>query len=237
MIVMPSIDLKDGMCVRLRKGDFNTVHKVAEDPIQTAKEYEADGAELLHIVDLDGALYGKGINGDIIKSIASETGLTIQLGGGLRDMESLKWADSIGVDRMVIGSAAAENPDFVLQAIKVYGDRIVVGIDAKDGIVRTSGWTESSGMDYLEFADKISKTGVKYIIYTDIEKDGMLSGPSLDNLKALSNAVKCEIIASGGISNIKDLAQVKQLGMYGAIVGKALYAGRIKLKEAIDKCR
>ncbi|NLM62179.1 MAG: 1-(5-phosphoribosyl)-5-[(5-phosphoribosylamino)methylideneamino]imidazole-4-carboxamide isomerase [Clostridiales bacterium] len=237
MIVIPSIDLKDGKCVRLRKGDFETVHKVAEDPVHTAKNYEAEGAQLLHIVDLDGALNGKGINGDIIQSIAYRTGLMIQLGGGLRNMDSLKWADSIGVNRMVIGSAAAEDPDFAAKAVEVFGDRIVVGIDAKDGIVRTSGWTKSSGMDYLEFARRISETGVKYIIYTDIDTDGMLSGPSIGNLKALQNAVDCEIIASGGISGIEDLIELKHLGVYGAIIGKALYAGLIDLKEAIDKCR
>lgn len=237
MVLIPSIDLKDGICVRLRKGDFNTVHKVAEDPIQTAWNYEAEGAEVLHVVDLDGALRGKGANGEIIKSITSQTRLLVQLGGGLRDMESLKWADGIGVGRMVIGSAAAEDPDFLARAVEEYGDRIVVGIDAKDGIVRTSGWTESTGMDYLDFARRISGAGVKYIIYTDIEKDGMLSGPSVENLKGLRDAVNCEIVASGGISGIEDLLEVKRIGVYGAIVGRALYAGRISLKEAIERCR
>jgi phosphoribosylformimino-5-aminoimidazole carboxamide ribotide isomerase len=237
MYVIPAIDLKNGMCVRLRKGDFETVHKVAEDPVQTAKTFEADGAEILHVVDLDGALDGQGKNRDIVSLIARETKLKIELGGGLRDMESLQIADSIGVARMVIGSAATTNPEFVAQAVSKYGDRIIIGIDAKDGIVRTSGWTESSGMDYLDFAVRMSQAGVKYIIFTDIDRDGMLSGPSVKMLDTLNRAVDCDIIASGGVSTIDDLIILKELGMYGAIVGKAIYTGNVHLAEAIERCQ
>ncbi|MGI6040189.1 MAG: 1-(5-phosphoribosyl)-5-[(5-phosphoribosylamino)methylideneamino]imidazole-4-carboxamide isomerase [Eubacteriales bacterium] len=237
MYVIPAIDLKNGMCVRLRKGDFETVHKVAEDPVQTAKTFEADGAEILHVVDLDGALDGQGKNRDIVSLIARETKLKIELGGGLRDMESLQIADSIGVARMVIGSAATTNPEFVAQAVSKYGDRIIIGIDAKDGIVRTSGWTESSGMDYLDFAVRMSQAGVKYIIFTDIDRDGMLSGPSVKILDTLKRAVDCDIIASGGVSTIDDLIILKELGMYGAIVGKAIYTGNVHLAEAIERCQ
>jgi phosphoribosylformimino-5-aminoimidazole carboxamide ribotide isomerase len=237
MYVIPAIDLKNGMCVRLRKGDFETVHKVAEDPVQTAKTFEADGAEILHVVDLDGALDGQGKNRDIVSLIARETKLKIELGGGLRDMESLQIADSIGVARMVIGSAATTNPEFVAQAVSKYRDRIIIGIDAKDGIVRTSGWTESSGMDYLDFAVRMSQAGVKYIIFTDIDRDGMLSGPSVKILDTLKRAVDCDIIASGGVSTIDDLIILKELGMYGAIVGKAIYTGNVHLAEAIERCQ
>ncbi|NLL34416.1 MAG: 1-(5-phosphoribosyl)-5-[(5-phosphoribosylamino)methylideneamino]imidazole-4-carboxamide isomerase [Clostridiales bacterium] len=237
MYVIPAIDLKNGMCVRLRKGDFETVHKVAEDPVQTAKTFEADGAEILHVVDLDGALDGQGKNRDIVSLIARETKLKIELGGGLRDMESLQIADSIGVARMVIGSAATTNPEFVAQAVSKYRDRIIIGIDAKDGIVRTSGWTESSGMDYLDFAVRMSQAGVKYIIFTDIDRDGMLSGPSVKMLDTLNRAVDCDIIASGGVSTIDDLIILKELGMYGAIVGKAIYTGNVHLAEAIERCQ
>jgi phosphoribosylformimino-5-aminoimidazole carboxamide ribotide isomerase len=237
MYVIPAIDLKNGMCVCLRKGDFETVHKVAEDPVQTAKTFEADGAEILHVVDLDGALDGQGKNRDIVSLIARETKLKIELGGGLRDMESLQIADSIGVARMVIGSAATTNPEFVAQAVSKYRDRIIIGIDAKDGIVRTSGWTESSGMDYLDFAVRMSQAGVKYIIFTDIDRDGMLSGPSVKMLDTLNRAVDCDIIASGGVSTIDDLIILKELGMYGAIVGKAIYTGNVHLAEAIERCQ
>lgn len=236
MVVIPSIDLKDGICVRLKKGDFDTVHKVAEDPVQTAKMFEADGAEILHVVDLDGALRGKGKNRAIINTIAEETNLQIQLGGGLRDMESLKIAESVGANRMVIGSAATTCPEFVAQAIEKYGDRIAVGIDAKDGIVRTSGWTESSGMDYLEFTIKMSELGVKHIIFTDIDRDGMLNGPSIKMLDTLNRTVNSDITASGGVSTLDDLLALKEIGMYGAIVGKAIYSGDIYLLEAIERC-
>ena len=152
-------------------------------------------------------------------------------------MESLQIADSIGVARMVIGSAATTNPEFVAQAVSKYGDRIIIGIDAKDGIVRTSGWTESSGMDYLDFAVRMSQAGVKYIIFTDIDRDGMLSGPSVKMLDTLNRAVDCDIIASGGVSTIDDLIILKELGMYGAIVGKAIYTGNVHLAEAIERCQ
>jgi phosphoribosylformimino-5-aminoimidazole carboxamide ribotide isomerase len=241
MYIIPSIDLKDGQCVRLRKGEFDTVHRVAEDALETARRFEADGAEFLHMVDLDGALRGDllrdGLNYDMVSKAADQTNLKIELGGGLRDMDSLKRADSMGVYRMVIGSAAVGNPDFVAEAVGLYGDRIAIGIDAKDGIVKTSGWVESSGVHYIDFAKQVESLGVKYIIFTDIDRDGMLSGPSLDSLKRLIDAVSCNIIASGGISSIDDLKAVKELGLYGAIVGKAVYTGDVSLKEAIAACK
>jgi len=237
MHVIPAIDLKDGSCVRLRKGDFGTVHKVADDALGTALRFESDGAEYLHVVDLDGALRGSGKNGEIIREISGRCGLKIELGGGLRTMEALKAADSMGVSRMVIGSAAVEDPAFLSEALKEYGERIAVGIDAEKGIVRTSGWIKSSRLDYYEFAKQVAKVGVKYIIFTDIDRDGMLSGPSLDSLERLCGLKGVNIIASGGISGIGDLLRIKEIGAYGAIVGKALYAGLINLKEAIAACK
>jgi phosphoribosylformimino-5-aminoimidazole carboxamide ribotide isomerase len=237
MYIIPSIDLKDGQCVRLRKGEFDTVHRVAEDALETARRFEADGAEFLHMVDLDGALRGDGKNYNMVSKAAAQTNLKIELGGGLRDMDSLKRADSMGVYRMVIGSAAVGNTDFVAEAVGLYGERIAIGIDSKDGIVKTSGWVESSGVHYIDFAKQVESLGVKYIIFTDIDRDGMLSGPSMDCLKRLKNTVSCNIIASGGISSIDDLKAVKELGLYGAIVGKAVYTGDVRLKEAIAACR
>lgn len=237
MVILPAIDLKDGNCVRLEKGAFDTVHKVADDALLTAMGFAADGAEYLHMVDLDGALHGNGKNYDVVQKVASQCKLKIELGGGLRDMASLERTDAMGVHRMVIGSAAVGNPAFVAEAVRKYGDRIAIGIDAKDGMVRTSGWTENAGIYYLDFALEVVNLGVKYIIFTDIDKDGMLAGPSLEPLQKLRDAVTCEIIASGGISRIEDLLAVKSLGLYGAIVGKAIYTGDVSLREAIEACR
>jgi len=236
MLIIPAIDLKDGKCVRLKKGDFNTVHKVADDALETARQFETDGAEYLHVVDLDGALHGMGRNSDIIRAISAQCGLKIELGGGLRTMEALERADSFGVSRMVIGSAAVDDPDFMSAAVRKYGDRIAVGIDAQNGIVKTSGWVKSSGIDYYEFARRVEAIGVKYIIFTDIDKDGMLSGPAVESLARLCGLKSVNVIASGGISSVEDLLCVKKIGVYGAIVGKAIYTGHISLREAIEAC-
>jgi phosphoribosylformimino-5-aminoimidazole carboxamide ribotide isomerase len=237
MLVIPAIDLKDGKCVRLRKGEFDTAHEVAADALETARRFEEAGAEWLHVVDLDGALSGYEKNYSIVRTIAENCGLRIELGGGLRSMEALDRADSIGVSRMVIGSAAVEDPRFLAAAVDKYGSRIAVGIDAKNGLVRTSGWTKSSGIDYIGFAGLVAQTGVEYIIFTDIDRDGMLSGPPVDSLRKLREQTCCKVIASGGISSPGDLLCVKELGVYGAIVGKAVYAGHVDLKEAILICR
>lgn len=237
MLIIPAIDLKDGNCVRLKKGDFNTVHKVADNALETARKFESDGAEYLHVVDLDGALHGSGKNGDIIRAISAQCGLKIELGGGLRTMEALERADAFGVSRMVIGSAAVDDPEFLSAAVRNYGDRIAVGIDAQNGIVRTSGWVKSSGIGYYEFAKRIEALGVKYVIFTDIDRDGMLSGPAVESLARLCSLKSYNVIASGGISSVEDLLCVKEIGVYGAIVGKAIYTGHIDLKEAIEVCR
>ncbi len=234
MIILPAIDLKDGRCVRLLKGDFATVHQVAEDPLETAAVFKAAGAEFIHMVDLDGAKDGVRKNGTIVESVCKNSGLKVELGGGIRTMADLEAVFSLGVYRGVIGSAAVTDPDFVAEAAKKYGDRIAVGIDTLDGKVKTAGWVEDSGIDYLEFAKKMESLGVQNIIFTDIATDGALSGPSLDRLKALKEAVSCRITASGGVANIMDIAHLKELGMDGAIIGKAYYAGTIDLKAAIE---
>ena len=234
MIILPAIDLKDGKCVRLYKGDFATVHQVAEDPLETAKIFKEAGAEFIHMVDLDGAKDGVRKNGDIVKAVCENSGLKVELGGGIRNMSDLEAVFELGVYRGVIGSAAVTDPDFVEAAAKKYGDRVAVGIDTLDGKVKTSGWVEDSGLDYLEFAKKMEALGVQNIIFTDIATDGALSGPSLARLKALRETVSCKITASGGVANFMDIANLKHISMDGAIIGKAYYAGTIDLKEAIE---
>lgn len=233
MLIFPAIDLKDGKVVRLHKGRFDTVHQVADDPVETAKTFRAAGARYLHMVDLDGARDGIRKNSAIVKAAAA-VGLNIELGGGIRSMADLEAVFDLGVWRAVIGSAAVSDPGFVQEAVRKYGPgRVAVGIDAKDGLVRTSGWEKNAGLDYLEFAKQIESVGINYIIFTDIETDGMLSGPSFTRLEALQKAVSCSITASGGVSSNEDLRQLRDRGLYAAIVGKAWYAGAVDLAQAV----
>lgn len=233
MIILPAIDLKDGKCVRLYRGDFSTVHQVSDDPLRTAAEFRAAGAEFIHMVDLDGARDGVRKNGGIVRAVCERSGLKVELGGGIRTMEDLEAVFALGVYRGVIGSAAVTNPDFVEKAAERYGDRVAVGIDALDGKVKTAGWIEDSGLSYLEFAKKMEVLGVQSIIFTDISTDGALSGPSLERLRALRETVSCKITASGGVSCIQDVADLLRISMDGAIIGKAYYAGTIDLKAAV----
>lgn len=233
MILLPAIDLKDGRCVRLYKGDFDTVHQVAADPAEVARAFFAAGARMIHMVDLDGALHGKRANGGIIRQVAAATEARIELGGGLRTMADLRAAEDLGVYRFVIGSAAVTDPDFVAEAVQTYGPRIAVGVDARDGRVRTHGWTEDAGVDALEFAGRMERLGVRTLIFTDIDTDGTLQGPPLRALGALRGAVGCGIVASGGVTNLEDIRALRALGVDGAIIGKAYYAGTIDLAEAV----
>ena len=233
MLIFPAIDLKDGKVVRLVKGDFQTVHQVAEDPVATARTFYEAGARFLHMVDLDGAKDGKRKNGDIVRSAAS-VGLRIELGGGIRTMEDLDEVFAMGVWRAVIGSAAVSNPGLVAEAVAKYGaEHIAVGIDTKDGMVRTAGWVENAGLDYIDFAKSMESIGIKYIIFTDIDTDGMLSGPSCQRLEALQKAVGCSVTASGGVSCNDDIRLLRDMGLYAAIIGKAWYAGAIDLSGAV----
>ena len=233
MIILPAIDLKDGKVVRLYKGDFDTVHQVADDPLATARAFWDAGARQIHMVDLDGAKDGVRQNGAIVAQVA-RTGLKVELGGGIRTLADLEAVFDLGVYRAVIGSAAVGHPEFVAQAVERFGaDRIAVGIDARDGRVRTAGWVEDSGLDYLEFARNMEQIGVKHIIFTDIDTDGTLQGPALDSLKKLIGAVSCRITASGGVSCNQDIRNLNALGAWGAIIGKAYYAGTIDLAQAV----
>lgn len=233
MIIEPAIDLKNQQCVRLKKGDFDTVHQVAEDPIATARAFRAAGARWIHMVDLDGARSGERINAPIVAAVAQLPDIRVELGGGLRTMEDLRAADRSGVYRLCIGSAAVSDPDFVRSAVRRYGERIAVGIDALEGTVRVSGWEQDSGLDCLSFAREMESIGVRTIVFTDISTDGMLSGPSFTWLERLQQSVSCRIIASGGVAQLNDILALRDMGLYGAIIGKAYYADTIDLAQAI----
>lgn len=232
MIILPAIDLKDGKVVRLYKGEFDTVHQVADDPVATARAFHDAGARYIHMVDLDGAKDGVRKNADIVRAVAQSVGLKVELGGGIRSMTDLEEVFSLGVYRAVIGSAAVSHPEFVKEAVARYGERIAVGIDTKNGKVKTAGWVEDSGLDYLEFARQMQSIGVKTIIFTDIDTDGTLQGPAFEKLAALQQSVDCNIIASGGVSNNEDIQKLAGMELYGAIIGKAYYAGTIDLAQA-----
>ena len=233
MKILPAIDLKDGQCVRLKRGDYGTAHKVAEDAVQTAKGFLAAGAELVHMVDLDGAKDGSHANYDVVKRVIAETGAKVELGGGIRAMADVDAVLALGVSRVIIGSAAVKNPQFVKEAAAKYGEKIAVGIDALSGTVRTEGWLKDSGEDFLGFSKRMESYGVGTIIFTDIDKDGMLEGPNFEQLSMLRNAVSCAIVASGGVTTLEDIAKLRDAGIDAAIAGKAVYTGALDLAAAI----
>lgn len=236
MIILPAIDLKDGQCVRLRKGEFNTAHQVASNALDTAKAFQSAGAKWIHMVDLDGARDGRRQNFPIIDAVIRQSGLKVELGGGLRSEPDLITAVGAGAARAVIGSAAVTNPALVDYALRWCPEQAAIGIDSLDGRVRTAGWEEDSGLSYLDFARSMADKGVRVIIFTDIATDGMLSGPSFDKLTELQKAVpSCKIIASGGVTTLEDVKQLRDMGLYGAIVGKAYYAGTLDLAQAIEE--
>lgn len=232
MIVIPAIDLLNGKCVRLYQGDFNQTEQVADDPFNQLDRFINDGAEIVHIVDLDGARDQTKRQYELIKQLCERATVPIQIGGGIRSIETVEQLIEAGASRLVIGTAALENLAFLKEAVKKYPDQIVVGIDAKNEKVATHGWETVSSIDYIEFAKKIESLGVKTIVFTDISKDGTMSGPNLDQLNKLNQAVNCKIVASGGISQYDDLIAVANLGIEEAIVGKAIYQEKITLKGA-----
>ncbi len=235
MIIFPAIDLLGGKCVRLYKGDYNTAGEVAKSPFTTVEKFIYDGATHLHTVDLDGAKNGESakINRKVIYEICKNYNIFVELGGGLRTMDDLSEAEACGVDRFILGSAATDL-NFLSSAVDKYGDKIAVGIDAKSGYVATSGWLEHTGLNYIDFAKQVEKIGVKTIIFTDIDKDGTLEGANYKMLSDLSDAVSCNITASGGIKNMDDIVRLKQMNLYGAICGKSIYSGSLNLGEAIN---
>lgn len=237
MIIFPAIDIMDGKPVRLLRGDFATAEQVAEDVLTTAKQFARVGCTWVHMVDLDGSLQKKPVNTDPILQVVEHTPLKVEVGGGIRIMEDIAFYLDRGVDRVILGSVALKNPELVRQAVDVYGDKIAVGIDAKHGMVATEGWTEDSQMDFIELAKAMEKMGVATIIYTDIGRDGTLSGPDVQGLDRLNKAVSCNVIASGGVTTITDILVMKDKKMYGTICGKCIYKKTLDLREAVGICK
>lgn len=234
MRIYPAIDIIDGACVRLVRGDYSKKTKFADDPCKVAKKWESDGGEFIHIVDLDGAKSGTMPNFELICRIAAAVNVPIEVGGGIRNMEAVEKYLGGGVERVIIGTSALNDPEFVDEAVRRFGGRIAVGIDAKDGMAAVNGWEEVSSVPAVELAKKMSGLGVKNIIYTDIATDGMLNGPNVAAMAEMVSAVPdVNIIASGGVTSAEDVAALRETGVEGAIIGKALYTGRITVAAAM----
>lgn len=234
MIIYPAIDLRGGRCVRLVQGDFEQTTEYSKNPMETALHWAECGASWLHLVDLDGARQEKNDNRSIICDIASRLSIPVQTGGGIRTMADIEELLSQGVARVILGTAAVQNPDFAAEAVSKYGDKIAVGIDAKDGYAAVSGWEAVSSWHAVDLALTLKKSGVRHIIYTDIATDGMLTGPNLSAMREMVLAFGSGIIASGGVGSIEDLQNLIPTGVSGAIVGKALYTGRVDLQKAVQ---
>ncbi len=234
MKIFPAIDLYDKKAVRLFKGDYAQMTVYSENPIEVARDFESKGAKFIHMVDLEGAKNGTTPNLDIVKDIAENTSLFVEIGGGIRSMETVKKYLDNGVGRVILGTSAVTDEAFLLEAVSAYGEKIAVGADVKDGYIAIKGWVEKSQYSLEEFLSKMEKIGVKTIICTDISKDGAMNGTNLELYKMLNEKYSLDIIASGGVSAIDDIYALKKMNMYGAIIGKAYYTGAIDLKEAIE---
>lgn len=237
MILFPAIDLYDGKAVRLYKGDYAQMTVYSNNPIEIARDFEAQGAKFVHLVDLEGAKDGTTPNLDIVKRIAKETSLFTEIGGGIRSMETVRAYLENGVDRVILGTAAVNDEAFLKEAIAAYGDRIAVGVDIKDGFVAIKGWTENSQYDCFDFCRKMVDLGVKYLICTDISKDGAMQGTNRELYRELSQKFSVNITASGGVSTLEDIRALRQMELYGAIIGKAYYSGAINLTEALEAAK
>ncbi len=234
MIIYPAIDIINGKCVRLQQGSYSDVTVFGDSPVDMARKWESLGAEYLHVVDLDGARSGKSENAEIIKQIAKTLKIPVQIGGGIRNLETIETYLSGGLSRVILGTSAVNNREMLVSALREYKSKIAVGIDAKDGKVAIHGWEKTSDFTAVEFAKEIESLGTKTIIYTDISRDGMLKGPNLQAMKEMADSVALDVIASGGVSRLTDIVDLKQTGVSGVIVGKALYTGNVNLKEAIE---
>lgn len=237
MRIFPAIDLYEGKAVRLLKGDYNALTVYSENPIEIAKDFEKQGATELHTVDLEGAKDGGTPNIEIIKSFVERTNLNIEVGGGIRSMETVKAYLDSGVARVILGTAAVTDEKFLKSAVEAYGDKIAVGADIKDGKIAIKGWVEKSQYDTFEFFEKLQKIGVSTVICTDISKDGAMQGTNRELYKELSEEFSVKIIASGGVSSLDDIKALSQMKLYGAIIGKAYYTGAIKISDALEAAK
>ena len=234
MVIYPAVDVKDGRCVRLVQGEFDKVTTYSDNPVEMALKWEKLGAQYLHIVDLDGARTGQAQNIAVISEMAVKLGIPVQLGGGIRTIEMIETILCKGIQRVILGTSAVKDPNLVERAVKTFENNVVIGIDAKDGMVAIEGWAKTSEFLATDFAKKMVELGAKTIIYTDISRDGMLLGPNLKAMEEMVKAVDVEIIASGGVSKLEDIRNLKQVGVAGVIVGKALYTGDVDLGKAIE---
>lgn len=237
MIIFPAIDIIDGKPVRLYKGDFSTAKQVAADALETAENFVKAGCQWIHMVDLDGSLKKEPVNADTFISVAKETSLKVELGGGIRTMKDIDFYINNNISRIILGSVALKNPDLVKEAVKEFGDAIAVGIDAKQGYVATEGWVEGSDVYFTDLAKKMEDMGVTTIIFTDIGRDGTLSGPNIEQLVEINNAVSCDITASGGVTSMGDILALRDKKLYGAICGKSIYEGTLQLRDAVEVCK
>ena len=237
MIIFPAIDLIGGAAVRLVMGDYGKKTVYSNSPLDVAKGFKEAGAEYLHAVDLDGAKNGGTPNFEVVKTLARESGLKVEIGGGVRDMQTVDKYFEVGVFRVILGSAAVKNPEFLKQAVAKYGDAIAVGVDIKDGNVAIHGWLENTDLECFEFCKRLEADGVSTVICTDISKDGMMKGTNLDLYRKLKDSVSMNIVASGGVSSIDDVKVLRKMDIYGAILGKAIYTGAVSLGEAIEKAK
>lgn len=237
MIILPAIDIIDQKPVRLYQGDYGKKEVVGESVLEIAKMFEKSHADYIHMVDLDGAKSGKKENAKLICEVAQSVSVPVEVGGGIRSMEDISFYLDNGVSRAILGTAAMHDDDLVKEAVAKYGEKIAVGIDCKNGYVCGSGWLEDSELYYTDFAKHMEELGVATIIFTDISKDGTLQGPNLEMLKELKEAVNMQITASGGIKDLSHIQALKDLGVYGAIAGKSIYANTLNLDEAIQLCK
>lgn len=233
MNIFPAIDLIDGCAVRLFKGDYGKKTVYSDDPAKVAEGFRAAGAEYIHIVDLDGARDGSNANIETVRRIVSESGLKAEIGGGIRTKEAIEKYLNLGVMRVILGTAAVTDEEFLVSSVREYGDKVAVGVDIKDGLVAIKGWTETSKLGCFEFCEKLEKLGVSTVICTDISKDGVMSGTNIELYRQLSEKFSMDIVASGGVSSIENVRTLASMNMYGAILGKALYTGAVDLSEAI----
>ena len=234
MILFPAIDIRGGKCVRLIQGDYNQEIIYNDSPTAMAKEWEEQGAAYIHVVDLDGAKTGDSLNKEAIQAIAGSVSIPVQVGGGIRSMEIIEAHIAAGVSRVIIGTAAIQDQQFLRDAVAKYGDKIAVSIDARNGFVATDGWTKTSDVKAVDLLKELETIGVKTVVYTDILKDGMLQGPNFVELEMMDRASSIDIIASGGVSTEEDIVQLRELNLYGAIIGKALYEGKLSLVKLLE---
>ena len=234
MILFPAIDIRGGKCVRLIQGDYSQEIIYNDSPTAMAKEWEKQGAEYIHVVDLDGAKTGDSLNKEAIQAIAGSVSIPVQVGGGIRSMEIIEAHIAAGVSRVIIGTAAIQDQQFLRDAVAKYGDKIAVSIDARNGFVATDGWTKTSDVKAVDLLKELETIGVKTVVYTDILKDGMLQGPNFVELEMMDRASSIDIIASGGVSTEEDIVQLRELNLYGAIIGKALYEGKLSLVKLLE---